>query len=493
MADTVTDALQTSTRAPRLPGTVAEVEASESGPAIGAFFDFDGTLIAGFSAGVFANDRLRRREIGFGDIARLLRLGIESGLGAAEFAGLLNVAAASMRGRTEDDLLELGERLFVQKLADRVYPEARELIAAHKRRGHTVVLLSSATRYQIAPLARDLGVEHIVCNEFEVEDGVLTGGIRTPVVWGETKAAAAQHFASDHGVDPQRSYFYADGDEDVAFMYVVGQPRPTNPRRGLERVARRRGWPILRFHSRGVVGPVGALRNTAGVAALAPAAAAGLFVGLLTRDRRSGVNFLLARWIDALFAINGVKLRVQGREHLWSHRPAVFIFNHRNNFDVLMVGRIVDRDYTAVGKKELQKNPLTAGLGKLIDAVFLDRDDTKSAVDSLQPVQEAVRSGLSLIISPEGTRSARREVGPFKKGSFRIAMYAGVPIVPIVLRNADDVGARNAALMRPGTVDVCVLPPISVAEWTVEGLSVRIAAVRQQFVDTLANWPADGD
>jgi putative phosphoserine phosphatase/1-acylglycerol-3-phosphate O-acyltransferase len=69
-------------------------------------------------------------------------------------------------------------------------------------------------------------------------------------------------------------------------------------------------------------------------------------------------------------------------------------------------------------------------------------------------------------------------------------MAAGVPIVPIVIRNADHVAPRNATMMRPGTVDLCVLPPIPIDDWTVEHLAQRIAEVRQQFVDTLADWPA---
>jgi putative phosphoserine phosphatase/1-acylglycerol-3-phosphate O-acyltransferase len=476
---------------PRLPGTVAEVDASAPGPATGAFFDFDGTLIAGYSASVFANDRVRRRDVGLADVARLVRLGVEAGLGVAEFGDVLRLVGASMRGRTEGDVLEVGERLFVQKIAERVYPEARELVAAHTRRGHTVVLLSSATRFQVAPLARDLGIDHVVCNEFDVVDGVLTGEVRMPVVWGASKATAAQRFAAAHAVDPTHSYFYADGDEDAAFMYLVGQPRPTNPRRGLERVARRRGWPIVRFDSRGPVGPVGVVRNLLGLAALAPATAAGAVVGVVTRERRTGVDFMLMRWVDTLFALSGVKLRVQGREHAWAHRPAVFVFNHRNYFDVLMTGRIIERNFTAVAKKELLANPLVAGLGKLVDAVFLDRDDTNAAIDALQPVQDAVRNGISLLIAPEGTRSPTREVGPFKKGAFRIAMAAGVPIVPVVIRNADDVGPRDAAFMRSATVDICVLPPVSTDTWALDRLDDEIVAVHQLFVETLAHWPTD--
>lgn len=70
-----------------------------------------------------------------------------------------------------------------------------------------------------------------------------------------------------------------------------------------------------------------------------------------------------------------------------------------------------------------------------------------------------------------------------------MAMAVGIPIVPIVIRNAEIIAARNSTSMNPGTVDVAVFPPISVADWTVEALADRIAEVRQLYVDTLADWP----
>ena len=70
-----------------------------------------------------------------------------------------------------------------------------------------------------------------------------------------------------------------------------------------------------------------------------------------------------------------------------------------------------------------------------------------------------------------------------------MAMSAGVPVVPIVLRNVDDVVPRGGGALRPGTVDVAVLPPIEVAGWTRRDLDRRIESVRQQFLATLADWP----
>lgn len=72
-----------------------------------------------------------------------------------------------------------------------------------------------------------------------------------------------------------------------------------------------------------------------------------------------------------------------------------------------------------------------------------------------------------------------------------MAMAVGIPIVPIVIRNAEIIAARNSTTMNPGTVDVAVFPPISVSDWTVETLSDRIAEVRQLYIDTLADWPVD--
>ena len=80
-------------------------------------------------------------------------------------------------------------------------------------------------------------------------------------------------------------------------------------------------------------------------------------------------------------------------------------------------------------------------------------------------------------------------MGPFKKGPFRIAMSAGIPIVPIVIRNAEVISARDSTTFNPGTVDVVVYPPIPVDDWTVENLSDSIAEVRQLYLDTLKDWP----
>jgi putative phosphoserine phosphatase / 1-acylglycerol-3-phosphate O-acyltransferase len=307
-------------------------------------------------------------------------------------------------------------------------------------------------------------------------------------VWGPTKASGVQQFAADHQVDLGSSYFYADGDEDLSLMCLVGHPRPVNPGRLLAKVAVRRGWPVMRFSSRGSGGPLGVARRLAGVSSLGPLAAVALGVGLLQRNKRAGVNFLTRFWPGTVLALSGVKLNVTGAEHLTERRPAVFLFNFRSNADVFLVAALVKDNWTGIATKEMQSSRVFGQLGKLLDVAFVDREHPGTAA-ALRPLEAAARKGLSILIAPEGTRLDTESVGPFKKRAFLIAMAAGLPIVPIVIRNSESVAGRNTAKLNPGTVDIAVLPPVSVAGWTLLNLRERIAQVRTAYLETLAEWP----
>jgi len=485
--------MSTPNRPLRLPGSVAEVDASPAGPQVGAFFDLDGTLVAGFTVAAVTKDRLRRWDVGATEFLHMMQLAVEYRLGRRQFENVIQGAAGSAKGRVAEDVEEVGERIFRQSVADLIYPETRELVRAHQRRGHTVVLSSSALTMQAVPVARYLGIDHVVCNRFVVdEQGILTGEIERPVIWGTSKATSVQRFAAEHQVDLQSSYFYADGDEDLSLMYLVGNPRPVNPGPSLTRVAERRGWPILRFSSRGSGGPLGRARTLAAFGSLGPVAAGALSLGLLTRNKRVGVNFLTRYWPELVLALNGVKLDVTGAENLTAQLPAVFLFNHKNNFDIFMVAALVKDNWTGVAKKELESNPLIGPLGKLLDAAFIDRADTASAVAALEPLEEAARKGLSIVVAPEGTRLDTQSVGPFKKGAFRIAMAAGLPVVPIVIRNSESVAGRDSTTLHPGTVDIAVLPPVSVKDWTPQNLRERIEQIRARYVELLTDWPQAG-
>jgi HAD superfamily hydrolase (TIGR01490 family) len=469
---------------------LAEIAAGPSGSQIGAFFDLDGTLIAGYSAVTFAQEQLRRFDVSLVEVADLVRAWLDVGLQRAEEETLVATAVRALGGRDEAAVSELSQRLFEKRLAGSIHPEARDLVQTHQRQGHTVAIASSATRYQVEPLARDLGIEHVLCTELEVVAGRLTGRVKGPILWGRGKAEAVARFAAEHRLDLARSYGYGNRDEDVRFLELVGRPRPVNPGRSLARVAAERGWPVLRFRSRERPDALLLARNAATLTGAGVVTLAGLGIGLaLNRNRRQAANLITSVGPDVVLPLAGIDVTVSGEEHLWSSRPAVFIFNHQSYLDAVVIARLLRQDFTSVAKKELANTPVLGALGRLGNVAFVDRDNPAQARRALTPVVEKLRQGVSVVIAPEGTRSATHRVGPFKKGAFHVAMQAGVPIVPVVFRNTGDLLWKSSFVVRPGQVEVAVLPPISVAGWQRRELDARVARVRQLFVDTLSNWP----
>ncbi|HET9769382.1 MAG TPA: HAD-IB family hydrolase, partial [Acidimicrobiia bacterium] len=398
-------------------------------------------------------------------------------------------AAEAAKGRREEALVELGQRLFRERVAGTVYPEARALVKAHQRKGHTVALASSATEFQAGPLATDLGIRHMLCTRIEVEDGRLTGRVAGPVLWGQNKADAVAAFAAESGVKLAESYGYANGDEDVEFLETVGRARPLNPGPGLARVAAQRGWPVHRFESRGRPGILPRVRTAAALGGVATTLGVGLGIGLLNRSRRTALNLVATVGSEVAMGLAGVDIDVTGEDHLWSARPAVFVFNHQSSFDVIVIARLLRRDFTAVAKAELARDPIFAPLAALAGVVYIERGNRSQSRAALAPVVAKLRSGTSLAIAPEGTRSATPTLGRFKKGAFHIAVQAGVPVVPVVIRNAGEIMWRASLVARPGTVDVAVLPPVPTEGLGPDDVDDLADRVRDQFVATLDDWP----
>jgi HAD superfamily hydrolase (TIGR01490 family) len=167
---------------------IAEIGASSPGPRVGAFFDLDGTLVDGFTAAVHVGDRIRRRQAGIGELVGVFEAAPRYRFGRLEFEHLIVRAAGYLRGESIAALDELGERLFVERVASRLYAHMREVVQAHQQRGHTVVLSSSALSIQALPVARFLGISNVQCNHFELDEhGQLTGKIVKPVVWGRRR------------------------------------------------------------------------------------------------------------------------------------------------------------------------------------------------------------------------------------------------------------------------------------------------------------------
>jgi putative phosphoserine phosphatase/1-acylglycerol-3-phosphate O-acyltransferase len=462
-----------------------DVRAGPSGPKVAALFDLDQTLLAGFSATAFFRERFMSGRMAPREIAESLLGALSFALGRTGFSGFMAASTAAYRGLAESVMEEVGEEVFEKHLATQIYPESRALVQAHREMGHTLAIVSSATLYQAQPLARDMGIPHVLCTRLEVIDGVFTGKVLHPTCYGEGKAIAARELAAAQDLDLEQSWFYTDSHEDLPLLEIVGRPRPLNPNRQLAQIAKERLWPVRRFTSRGPPSTGDLLRTGLALGSLWPSLWAGAVAGLINQSRREAINVSGALWSDLATSLAAVDLRVEGEEHLWSQRPAVFIFNHQSALDSLLMIKMLRRDVTGVGKQELRNYPVIGPLLAGAGVVFVDRADPAKAIQALEPAVDALREGRSLVIAPEGTRSVTPRLGRFKKGAFHMAMQAGVPIVPVVFRNVLDAMPKDALVVRPATIEAVVLPPVDTSEWTVEGLDAEIEAIRNRYLEVL--------
>jgi putative phosphoserine phosphatase/1-acylglycerol-3-phosphate O-acyltransferase len=462
-----------------------EIREGPTGSKIGALFDLDQTLLAGFSATSFVRERFVTGRMSPQELGTTFYGALSFALGRTGFSALMSATTAAYRGLAEAMLEEVGDEVFVKHLAGQIYPESRAIVEAHQAAGHTVAIISSATRYQADPLARDMGIAHVLCTELEVKDGVFTGEVIHPTCYGEGKATAARNLAAREGLDLDKSYFYTDSHEDLPLLEAVGRPRPLNPNRQLAQIAKERQWPVRRFSSRGTPGLGDLIRTGLTYASMVPSFWAGAAAGLVNGSYREALNVSGAVWGDLATSLAGIDLRVEGEEHLWSHRPAVFIFNHQCALDAILMMKLIRRDVTGVGKMELKKNPIFGPIFSAAGVVFVDRADSKRAIEALKPAVDALKEGRSLVIAPEGTRSLTPRLGRFKKGAFHMAMQAGVPIVPVVFRNVLDAFPKDARIVRPATIEAIVLPPVDTTDWTVEEIDERIAEIREGYLEVL--------
>ena len=229
---------------------LSEIEDAPDGPEVCAIFDFDGTIIAGYSATVFIREQLKRGDLSPREFVELMSAMTNFGLGNMGFSGMMAVNAQFMRGIEEQTYIEIGEELYQKQIARLIYPESRALVDAHLAKGHTVAVISSATPYQVEPAAQDLGIDHVLCTTLEVKNGKFSGSVNRPTCFGQGKVDAAEALADEYGADLDQSFFYSDSTDDILLLERVGQPRALNPSSKLRAIARDRGWhtrPVSRW------------------------------------------------------------------------------------------------------------------------------------------------------------------------------------------------------------------------------------------------------
>jgi HAD superfamily hydrolase (TIGR01490 family) len=248
-------------------------------PAAAAFFDVDNTLMRGASIYHFARGLAARKMFGPRDLLRLTWGQLAFRLRGAENADHIDAAReaalAFVAGHRVDDVVALGEEIYDDTMADRIWEGARELTRQHLAAGQRVWLVT-ATPVELANiLARRLGLTGALGTVAETSDGMYTGRLVGGLLHGEAKAAAVRALAEREGLDLARSSAYSDSSNDLPMLELVGHPSVVNPDSDLLKEARSRNWPVYEFRS-GRRATMIALPAAAGAVAGATAAALAL-------------------------------------------------------------------------------------------------------------------------------------------------------------------------------------------------------------------------
>jgi HAD superfamily hydrolase (TIGR01490 family) len=204
----------------------------------------DRTLIRVNSGTLWIRWLRQRGEISVYETLRGLGWIAQYKLSVLDMEAVATKVIAAMRGQSEGELFDKARLFFDELIVPAVAPKAREAIERHRAEGHVVAILSSSTPYVVEPLARHVGIEHIICTRMNIADGRFDGTHLRPACYGAGKVHWAEQFAREHDVDLGRSFFYTDSYTDLPMLERVGIARVVNPDTRLKRHAKRVGWQV---------------------------------------------------------------------------------------------------------------------------------------------------------------------------------------------------------------------------------------------------------
>jgi putative phosphoserine phosphatase/1-acylglycerol-3-phosphate O-acyltransferase len=215
----------------------------------------------------------------------------------------------------------------------------------------------------------------------------------------------------------------------------------------------------------------------------------GLLLAATLGRKKATLGAKLTRgWGKGMLRIAGVRLDVDPdvQAELAERRARVLTFNHSSTLDLFVGAALSPEGAVTIVKKEMRYVPLIGQVLFLIDVVCIDRSNRAGAAASLQAVADRLRTGRhSVMIAPEGTRSADGQLGPFKMGPFHLAVAAQVPIVPLVMHDCARLYPRTAWHSDPGVVRVSKLPEIATAGRSADEVHRLASDLRAAYLEAL--------
>jgi 1-acyl-sn-glycerol-3-phosphate acyltransferase len=223
------------------------------------------------------------------------------------------------------------------------------------------------------------------------------------------------------------------------------------------------------------------------------AAALLLFVGapavlyLWIRNRRLWL-YPVALWgAKTWLKACGTRVKVRGLENLRDDEQYVFISNHRSYLDTATLFRYTGKRMGIVAKRELLKVPVLGQGMHFVNVIAIDRSNPERARQSMEKAREVMENGYSFGVFAEGTRAMPGELLPFKKGAFHLALQTGRKIVPVAIRNSDRMMGKRTGVAYPGTIEMVLLSPIDIAEYSESKIMLLLNRTRGAIVNELEN------
>ena len=245
-----------------------------------AFFDLDNTLLRGAAIFYLARGLYARKFFQTRDVMRFAYQQVRFLIGA-ENAGHVDQARSTalsfIAGRAVEELQEVGEEVFEEYMAGKIWPGTLELARLHLEQGQRVWLVTAAPVEVATIIAKRIGLTGALGTVAEHVDGTYTGGLVGDLLHGPAKAEAVRALAAREGLELERCAGYSDSANDIPMLSLVGKPCAVNPDRVLRAHARANGWRIHDYRGR--------RRNTALGIAAGAGAATGAVVGVLAARR----------------------------------------------------------------------------------------------------------------------------------------------------------------------------------------------------------------
>ncbi|WP_257159596.1 HAD family hydrolase [Corynebacterium cystitidis] len=216
---------------------------------VAAFFDLDKTIIATSSAFAFGREFMNNGLISKQEAFEMYLAKTSymfGGMSSSEMDSTRDQLSQLVSGWSVDEVRRITNETMHTVVTPAIYTEARELIAFHKAAGHQVVIISASAIQLVEPIAKELGIKHVVATELEVKEGKFTGNI-TRYLKGDAKADAIIELGQRYNLDLDNSYAYSDSATDIPMLAQVGNPVAVNPDRAMKKHALEHDWSIATF------------------------------------------------------------------------------------------------------------------------------------------------------------------------------------------------------------------------------------------------------